>query len=218
MIEIMCKTGFMSFEMHQYSDARHLLETEDDAPSETQKFVATVNFTFCWLLFFFSHENMSFYSLLQLTLAIPAFVIITIAYSLIRQRSSTMFLLEPRKYACTHRGTDSSDVTRPEIQFQSFRNRLHGGTPTFRTFIEPPFLGDGFFEWIVRVWQLSPQELQKYSGFDALVFLGFIKTCIKICLYSLPFALFVVIPTYATEVCYTFYYFLFNSLCVSIDA
>ena len=58
---------------------------------------------------------------------------------------------------------------------------------------------------------LSDDQLINYIGLDGVVFLLFIKSCIKICLFCTGIALVILIPIYATE-SVKFFLFLFDIL------
>ena len=62
----------------------------------------------------------------------------------------------------------------------------------------PQISTDSLIKWIYDIWMID-SFIYIYAGFDALVFRLFIIGCFKICLLSLPYSLFVLLPIYATS-------------------
>ena len=62
-----------------------------------------------------------------------------------------------------------------------------------------PHLSSGVFVWIYEMWTMDSNTFYHHAGFDALVFRLYLKGCVYICLASLPYALFVLLPVYGTS-------------------
>lgn len=64
--------------------------------------------------------------------------------------------------------------------------------------IKYPRLRTGLLLWMIDIWTMDSSRFFYFAGFDALMFRMYLKTCIYICLVSLPYALFVLLPIYGT--------------------
>ncbi len=68
-----------------------------------------------------------------------------------------------------------------------------------RLLLNYPRIDTGFIRWIWDIWTMDTNTFYTHAGFDALVFRLYLKGCLYICIASLPYALCVLLPVYATS-------------------
>ena len=126
-----------------------------------------------------------FYS--QLYVSVPIGVLLIFIYCMIRRlcinqfeyrRGASQYLLLPN-----NDNNNSNDNERNQQQSIKY----------------PQLSSTSLFHWIYDIWMMNSNTFYMYAGFDALVFRLFITACFKICLLSLPYSLFILLPIYATS-------------------
>ena len=62
------------------------------------------------------------------------------------------------------------------------------------TLLKKVTLSSSFFAWLTPAFKLNDNELYEVVGFDAFVYLRFVRLCFKVAAFSLPYAAIVLIP------------------------
>lgn len=79
--------------------------------------------------------------------------------------------------------------------FKMLTEFLHDKIPEKRlSLLKKLTLSSSFFAWLTPAFKLNDNELYEVVGFDAFVYLRFIRLCFKILAFSLPYAAIVLIP------------------------
>ena len=86
--------------------------------------------------------------------------------------------------------TENGNIISSSTDKSQTQNELH-------TFFQN--IDRNYVAWITDMFKLSPQNYMNYIGLDAVVFIIFIRSCIKICLMCMPFAALILMPVYASE-------------------
>ena len=131
----------------------------------------------------------------QLTISIPLGVVIVIIYCILRVRYPLTF--ELRRKLSQNLLNESTTNEEEDDEDYDVEQREHNLNQ--RRVITFPSLSDGYVWWMYDVWTMDNNTFYKHAGFDALVFRLYLKGCCYICLASLPYALFVLLPVYGTS-------------------
>jgi hypothetical protein len=79
--------------------------------------------------------------------------------------------------------------------FKLLTEFLHNKIPEKRlSLLKKVTLSSSFFAWLTPAFKLNDNELYEVVGFDAFVYLRFIRLCFKVMAFSLPYAAIVLIP------------------------
>lgn len=79
--------------------------------------------------------------------------------------------------------------------FKRLTELLHNKIPERKlSLLRKVTLSSSFFAWIVPAFRLKDNELYELVGFDAFVYLRFVRLCFKIATVSFPYAAVVLIP------------------------
>eukprot|EP01084_Bolivina_argentea_P226694 382891_1 len=132
----------------------------------------------------------------QLCISVPIGLGLIFLYMIVRKISLRTWEVR-RKYAeiLIEEEMEMDDVsdTNSQIDHEEFQ------LPKYSTSITYPRISTGFFFWMYDIWMMDTNTFYKHAGFDALVFRLYLKGCLFICLASLPYALCVLLPVYATS-------------------
>ena len=136
----------------------------------------------------------------QLYISVPVGIILMILYCIVRRIRPNTFEVR-RKYSemLIEEEIDNGDEDDP------FFEETQSSLPKLTKNITHPQIRLGFFNWIKDVWMMDTNEFYKHAGFDALVFKLYLQGCMYICIGSLPYALCVLLPVYATSEVEYFY-------------
>eukprot|EP00485_Elphidium_margaritaceum_P003238 CAMPEP_0202690086 /NCGR_PEP_ID=MMETSP1385-20130828/5203_1 /ASSEMBLY_ACC=CAM_ASM_000861 /TAXON_ID=933848 /ORGANISM="Elphidium margaritaceum" /LENGTH=921 /DNA_ID=CAMNT_0049345315 /DNA_START=42 /DNA_END=2807 /DNA_ORIENTATION=+ len=136
----------------------------------------------------------------QLYISIPIGIGLVFFYCVVRKLRPRFWEVR-RRYAQVVVEQEESEpdfVENIESESQLFAQSTFS-LPKYMTKVTYPRISSGFLWWLWDVWSMDAQTFYKHAGFDALVFRIYLKACMYICLTSLPFALLVLVPIYATS-------------------
>eukprot|EP01083_Nonionella_stella_P026672 73488_1 len=114
-----------------------------------------------------------FYS--QLYTSIPFGCSLLIIYCILRNLCINTFEIKRNQYLLASDNVDNKNMRHPSIS------------------------STGYFKWIYDTWKLDSNTIYSTAGFDATVFILFLRCCLSICVACMPYALLVLLPIYATS-------------------
>ena len=133
----------------------------------------------------------------QLYTSIPIGAVLVAIYCVVRQISLPTWEVR-RKYSEILRDEDEDDdggdINAIAMHESKYRLPKYSATVTY------PRISTGWIRWMYDVWTMPTSEFYKHAGFDALVFRLYLRCCMYTCLASLPYALCVLLPVYATGI------------------
>eukprot|EP01084_Bolivina_argentea_P103800 185901_1 len=133
----------------------------------------------------------------QLKISIPVSIILILIYCLVRKIYPYRFELRRKLSQNLLTGNDENpdeddfDMEKREYDLQNEKQPI-----TF------PTLSTNYLKWMYDVWTMDTNTFYIHAGFDALIFRLYLKGCVYICLASLPYALFILLPVYYTSKIY----------------
>ena len=134
--------------------------------------------------------------IVQLYISIPVGIALMVLYCIVRKVSPKTWEVR-RKYS--EMLIDEEDTTDDTDNNQSNPYEQSDYLlPKINENVTYPMVRTGFLNWMKDVWTMETTEFYKHAGFDALVFKLYLKACMWICIFALPYALLVLIPIYAT--------------------